>query len=212
MTASTLCFFGAMSSMPLAEVSAIVFTSPLLVTLLSRPVLGERVRPANWIAAGIGFAGMLIILRPGSAVFSWAILLPVASAFLFAFYQMFTRKLTGVDASLTTLFYPAAVGTAVFSLAIPVYWTTPQSPADIVLFACMGVFGGCGHFILIRAFEYATAAALAPLQYLHLVGVTVLGYLVFGDFPDQWAMLGMAIIVASGVFIASQRRMLSDAS
>jgi len=203
---STILYFSALALMPIAEASAITFLSPLLLTALSVLLLGERVSPAAWVAVGTGFLGVLFIVRPGGAVFSPAALLPLATAFCFAGYQLMTRQLAGVDSSLATLFYGAIVGTALLSLLLPFYWHAPVTLAHGLLLAMMGILGGVGHFVLIRAFAHAPASVLAPFVYTQLVSVLVLGYLVFGDFPDGWSLAGMGIIVASGAFVASRGR------
>jgi drug/metabolite transporter (DMT)-like permease len=203
---STVLFFSALARMPIAEASAITFLSPLLLTALSVLLLRERVSPAAWLAVATGFVGVLIIIRPGGAVFSPAALLPLATAFCFAAYQLMTRQLASVDSSFATLFYGAIVGTVLLSLLLPFYWHPPESLAHGLLLAMLGVLGSVGHFVLIRAFEHAPASVLAPFVYAQLVSVLILGYLVFGDFPDGWSLVGMGIIVASGAFVASRGR------
>jgi len=203
---ATLLFFSALSLMPIAEASAITFVSPLLLTALSVALLRERVPPVAWIAVAAGFVGVLIIIRPGGAVFSPAALLPLATACCFAGYQIMTRQLAGVDSSFTTLFYSAIVGTALMSLVVPFFWHPPESIVHALLLTLLGILGAVGHFVLIRAFHHAPASVLAPFVYSQLVAVLVLGYVVFGEFPDGWSLTGMAIIVASGVFIALRAR------
>lgn len=203
---ATLLFFSALSLMPIAEASAITFVSPLLLTALSVALLRERVPPVTWIAVAAGFVGVLIIIRPGGAVFSLAAVLPLATACCFAAYQIMTRQLAGVDSSFTTLFYSAIVGTALMSLVVPFFWHPPESVVHALLLAMLGILGAVGHFVLIRAFHHAPASVLAPFVYSQLVAVLILGYVVFDEFPDGWSLAGMAIIVASGVFIALRAR------
>jgi drug/metabolite transporter (DMT)-like permease len=203
---STILFFSALALMPIAEASAITFLSPLVLTALSVFLLRERVPPAAWVAVAAGFVGVLVIIRPGGAVFSPAALLPLAAAFSLAFYQMMTRQLSGVDSSVATLFYSAIVGTVLLTLLLPFFWHPPESVADGLMLALLGVLGAVGHFVLIRAFDHAPASVLAPFVYSQLVSVLILGYVVFGDFPDGWSLVGMAIIVASGVVVASRQR------
>jgi drug/metabolite transporter (DMT)-like permease len=199
---ATALFFSALSLMPIAEASAITFVSPLLLTALSVLLLRERVPPVAWVAVAAGFVGVLIIIRPGGAVFSFAAVLPLMTACCFAGYQIMTRQLAGVDSSFTTLFYAALVGTVLTSLVVPFFWHPPETVLHGLLFLMLGVLGAVGHFVLIRAFHHAPASVLAPFVYSQLVAVLLLGYAVFGEFPDQWSLVGMAIIVASGVFIA----------
>ncbi len=208
---ASLTFFTALSLMPLAEGSAISFTAPLLLMALSVPLLRERVDGPAWIAVWLGFAGVVLIIRPGTGVFTWVALLPLCTAACNAFYQILTRKLSGVDNTLTTLFYGGLVGAVIMSFMLPFYWTTPQSLFHAFLYVMLGVLAGIGHFILIKAFDHAPASLLAPFIYVQVVAVLILGYLVFGSFPDAWSLCGMAIIVASGIFVATRqaRRMLS---
>lgn len=203
---ATLLFFSALSLMPIAEASALNFVSPLLLTALSVLLLRERVAPAAWLAVAAGFAGVLVIIRPGGGVFSPAALLPLGTACCFAAYQIMTRQLAGVDSSFTTLFYSAIVGTALMSLVVPFFWHPPETVVHGLLLAMLGVLGAVGHFVLIRAFHHAAASVLAPFVYSQLVAALILGYAVFGDFPDGWSLVGMAIIVASGVFVALRNR------
>jgi drug/metabolite transporter (DMT)-like permease len=205
LAASSLLFFTGLAFMPIAEASAITFLAPLLVTAMSAYFLRERVRRSAWVALAAGFVGVLFIVRPGSAVFSPAVALPLATAVCFATYQLLTRRLAGVDSTLATLFIGALVGTLVVSFLLPFYWGLPQSAFHGFLFVMLGVLGAAGHFVLIRAFEYAPPSVLAPFVYTQLVTVLALGYLVFGEFPDGWSLVGMAIIVLSGAWIAARQ-------
>ncbi|HYM30093.1 MAG TPA: DMT family transporter [Candidatus Cybelea sp.] len=198
--ASTYFFFNALRFMPLAQAAAIGFVSPLAVTALSVPLLGEKVGIRRWSAVIVGFLGVLVILRPGGGMLTMAALLPLGSALTYSFYQIITRKLSATEDPLATLFYTALVGAAGTTLALPLGFAMPQG-WHIVLVAAMGVFGGLGHFLLIKAFRDAPASLLAPFSYSQLLYSTVFGYLVFGDFPDAWALVGMAIIVASGIYV-----------
>lgn len=204
LAASSLFFFSALARMPIAEASAITFLSPLILTALSAYFLKERVRASAWTAVLAGFCGVLIIVRPGGAMFTPAALLALATPFCFALYQLLTRKLAGVDSSFTTLFISALVGTVMLSVTLPFAWVVPAA-FDLALLVFLGTLGAVGHFLLIRAFDYAPPSVLAPFVYAQLVTVLVLGYLVFGDFPDGLSLVGMAIIVLSGAWIASRQ-------
>jgi len=202
---STMLFFGAISLMPIAEASAIAFVSPLILIALSVVFLKEKVRVATWIAVAVSFIGVLVIIRPGSGIFSVTAALPILTAFFFATYQLLTRKLAGIDSTLATLFIAALVGACVMTVLVPFYWVPIVSPWHAALFLAMGALATAGHFMLIRAFELAPASTLAPFVYSQLVAVLVLGYVVFGSFPDRWSLFGMAIIVATGAFAATRR-------
>ena len=204
--ASSLLFFWGLSKLPIAESTAISFMSPLILTLLSIWILKERVPPSAWIAVIAGFIGVLLIVRPGGELFTPVVILPLTTALLFAVYQFLTRKMAGVDPTLTTLFYGAVVGTVLVSLFLPMFWQTPQSAFHVLLFVLTGVLGALGHFLLISAFERAPASTLAPFLYGQIAFSSGVGYLVFDAFPDGWALVGILIIIASGVWIALKHR------
>ena len=204
LTLATFVFFKALSLMPLAEASAIAFLSPVLVTVLAVPLLGERANLATWIALGLGFLGTLLIIRPGTGVFSWNALWPLATALCFATYQIITRKLAGIDRSVSTLFLSALTGAIILSFVAPFHWMPPLSLADGLLFASLGISGSVSHYFLIRAFALAPAPMLAPFVYVQLIMVTLLGYLVFGDFPDGISLAGMAVIVVAGIWLITR--------
>ena len=202
---STVLFFSALALMPLAEASAITFLSPLVLAGMSVWLLRERVRRSAWAAIIAGLVGVLIIVRPGGGVFTPAAILPVLTAVCFASYQLLTRKLAGIDSTFATLFYGAIVGTVLVTLGLPFFWQTPATALHWLLFAVLGVLGGAGHFVLIRAFTHASPSVLAPFVYVQLVAVLALGYAVFDEFPDGWSLAGMAIIVLSGAWIAARQ-------
>jgi drug/metabolite transporter (DMT)-like permease len=202
---SSMFFFSALAYMPLAEASAITFVSPLVLAGMSVWLLKERVRRSAWAAIVAGLVGVLFIIRPGDDVFTPAAILPILTAVCFAGYQLLTRKLAGIDSTMTTLFYGGIVGTVLTSAALPFYWKTPQSVFHGLLFVALGIFGTLGHFVLIRAFTHAAPSALAPFVYVQLVAALILGYAVFGEFPDGWSLVGMAIIVLSGAWLAARQ-------
>ncbi len=202
---ATVCFFGALRYLPLAEGSAITFLAPIFVVVLSGPLLGERPNLARWVATATGFCGILILVRPGSAVFHPAALLLVVAALFNALYFLLTRKL--VDESMhTTLFYSALVGTVGLSMALPweLQLATP-APRD-ALFLALGLFAGVGHWLIVSAFQHAQPSLLTPFSYLQMIWATLYGYLIFDQLPDRWSGAGMTIIVASGLLLALQER------
>ena len=205
---ATACFFGALRFLPLAEGSAISFLAPMFAIVLSIPVLGERPTRARWWSAIGGFAGILILVRPGSAVFHPATALLVMAAIANALYQLLTRRLPG-DTPHTTLFYSALVGTVILSFALPF----AETPGEVTLrdglfFVLLGLLAGVGHGLLIGAYLRAPASLIAPFTYVQILWATMYGYLVFGHLPDGFSALGMAVIVASGVaLVVHERRM-----
>jgi drug/metabolite transporter (DMT)-like permease len=198
---STLCNFGAVSVLPLAEVKAITFVSPLLVTLFAVWLLQERVARDKWLAVGVGFAGTLFIVRPGSSMLSPAAMLALGSALCYSLYQIMTPRLSDDENPIVTLFYTALVGFVAMSLAAPLI-AQPVALPHLLLFLLLGSMGALGHYLLIRALELEHASTLSPIGYLQLLWVTLLGFLVFGDLPDAHAVLGMLIIVSSGLYVA----------
>lgn len=203
---AALMFVSGLSQMPLAETAAITFISPLLVTLLAVMVLKERVDLGQWLAIGFSFAGVLLIVRPGAGVFGWAALLPMGTALSMAIYQVLTRRIAGLESPYTSIFYPGLVGLVLFSVALPSTWTMPLAWWHVALMIVGGVVNAASHLTLIRAFEFAPASRLAPFSYTQIVWATLVAYLVFGDFPDAWSIAGIAVIVASGVYVAARVR------
>lgn len=209
MFASTACFFGALRWIDVPTASAINFTSPLIVTALAAPLLGEAVGLRRWAAVAVGFAGAMIIIRPGGGDGHWAMLLVLSTAFTYASYQIATRKFAAADPPETSITYISFVGAAISTLALPFAWVTPASVLDVVLFALLGLIGGVGHYLVIRAFQVGEASVLAPFNYGQLVMAILLSYLVFDSFPDLWTFVGAGIIIASGLYVTyreSRRR------
>ena len=202
MLLSNLVFVMAIGRVPLATASAIGFTSPLLVTAMSVPLLGEQVGPRRWSAVLVGFAGALLIIRPGSGLANPAVLLLLVSSASYALYQIATRWVAFYDGAATGIVFAALLGSLAMSLVLPFIFVPPRSLFDLALFVSLGLIGGAGHYLITRAFQSGPAAALAPLGYVELIGTSILGYLIFGNFPDRLTWAGAAIIIASGLYIA----------
>ena len=204
---ATVCFFAGLRYLPLAEASAITFLAPIFIVVLSLPVLGERPTRARWIASLTGFAGILVLLRPGSSILHPAVLLLIGTAVCNAFYQLLTRKLPG-DSAHTTLFYSALMGAVGLTLALPLGLdgATMLSWREAALFLLLGLFAGLAHWLIITAFLIVPASLLTPFTYLQMIWATLFGWLVFGQLPDGWSAVGMAIIVGSGLLLALQER------
>jgi drug/metabolite transporter (DMT)-like permease len=199
-------FILAFRYLPLADAHAIAGISPLLVTILAVPFLGEKVGVRRWTAIAIGFVGLLIIVRPGLGVFDPAALIPLAGAILWAVYQILVRKVSQ-DSAATSLLYMAVIGALVMTCAAPFFWRPPDEIGWLLLLS-LGIAGSLGHFILIKAFQAAPASALQPFHYVVLLWATMFGYVVFGDLPDQWTVLGSVVIVASGLYAFYRERLL----
>ncbi|MCP5368157.1 MAG: DMT family transporter [Hyphomicrobiales bacterium] len=205
--ATTTLFFTGLGYIQIATAATMMYAAPLIVTSLSLPLLGERVGPRRWAGVVVGFAGALIILRPGTEAMQLAALLPMGAATLYALYQITTRLLSQSDPPSTTLIYTASVGVVVMSAAVPFFWVAP-TPQQWGLMAVMGLLGGTGHFTLIKAFQAAPAATVTPFGYSSLIWATLFGFLAFGDLPDAWTVTGALVIVGSGLYIfhREQRR------
>ena len=203
---TSLLFFAGVQYLPLAEASAIAFTGPLWVVLLSWKLLQEPVNAVDRWATYIGFAGILFIVRPGTDVFHPAALLLLGMAIANALYQLLTRRLVS-DSALTTFFYSGLVGFVIttgllFVLPIPTELPTVAWP----VLALVGLLGGLGHVLLIQAFYQAPASSLSPFVYLQMIWATSLGWLIFDQLPDGLTFVGMGIIALSGSLIVVYRR------
>jgi drug/metabolite transporter (DMT)-like permease len=196
----SLMFFTAVAYMPLVNVTAIGFAAPLILTALGHFVLGERVGIRRWLAIVVGFIGVMVIIRPGLGIVHWAAFIALAMAASNAVYQLATRMLAGVDSPQTTIFFTNIAGSIGFSLIIPFFWTSPGTFGWIAM-ATLGFMGGLGHYLLIQAFGHAPVSVLAPFAYTAILWVTASGYLVFGELPDVWTIVGAAIIIASGIYV-----------
>ena len=194
-------FYMALHYLPWADVLAIGFIAPFLITALARVTLGEHVGPARWVACGIGFIGALVIIRPGFSDAGWPVILAVASAMLYAVYAVVTRRLGSSESAVGMLYYIGLVGAVTMSFIVPFAWV-PPSPIEWVGLAVIGLFGAAAHLFIIRAYSLAPASLLAPFGYFEIIGAVVLGLIVFGDFPDLWTWVGTAVIIASGLFVS----------
>lgn len=205
--ATTGCGMAAFRVMPLAEATSVIFLAPLLVTLLAGPLLGERIGRSRWLAVLVGFGGVLLVVRPGTDLNPAGILWALGGAFSYALYQILTRRLSHAEHPLRLLFYTALVGTAVMSAALPWFWVDASpAPQQWLLIASLGLYGGVGHFLLIRAFRLAPASTLTPFTYAQLVWAVLLGWLVFDNIPDAVTAAGMSVIAASGLWLALRER------
>lgn len=217
---ATACFFNAVTVLPLTTASTIAFTGPLLITALSVPLLGEKVGIYRWTAVAIGFCGALVVVQPwsggppadaGGQIPLLAALSAFGSALCYAFYQIVGRKLAAHDPPETSICVTAIVAVVVTGVAgyFFVDWQPVVEWWHYILFAATGLFGGFGHYFVTRALVYAPASVLSPFDYGQLLGATLLGYFIFGDFPDIFTWIGAAIIVASGMFITWREYRLS---
>jgi drug/metabolite transporter (DMT)-like permease len=203
--ACTFLFFLAVSHMPVADAIALVFVYPFLVTALSPLVLGEHVGARRWAAVAVGFVGVLVVVRPGGGFYPVGTPLALGAGSLFAVYVLVTRRLAGRAPPLVGLAFAAVVGAVVMNVALPFIWQPPPLHV-LALMAVMGLLTAAGHGLVMRAYELAPAPLLAPLGYSEIVGAVVVGWILFREFPDAPAWLGIAIICAGGVYISLRER------
>lgn len=203
---SSLCFVTALKYLPLAEATAINYSTPVLVVVLAVFFLGERMTHSRIAFVVAGIAGMLLIVRPGSAMFHGAALFAFAAAVFYAAFQILTRRLAAEDPRVT-LFYPALVGTVAMTVVLPWIGVPSEMPwPHLALVVAAGLLGTFGHFLFILAFQRGPASALTPFTYTQLVWATLAGWFAFGNFPDAWAIAGMAVITGSGLLIVLHER------
>jgi len=197
LASSTLAFLS-LRYMPLAEFTSIVLIAPLVITLLAATTLKEQVSPLRWALVAGGFAGTLVILRPGGEAFSWAMLLPIGLVLTNAWFQVLTSKLARTENPLTMHFYTGWVGALLASVALPFVWTTLPSWHWWALLCLMGFMGTVGHFILILAYQRAPASTLTPYLYAQIAFAMLGGWLMFSQIPDTISLTGMALIAVCG--------------
>lgn len=197
---ATFFNFWALRYLSLAEAVSIMFAAPLVVTALARPVLGESVGVRRWVAVAVGFCGVLIVTRPGTGAMHWAAILSMCAMLNYASYSLLTRRMNETESVESLLMISVLVGTGV---------TLPFAPSaiaslegwTIALAFLMGVFGVTGHFFLVVAHQISSASLLAPFLYTQMIWMILFGYVVFGDTPDLWTLLGMAVITGAGLYI-----------
>jgi drug/metabolite transporter (DMT)-like permease len=208
---STGTNFLAVGYLQLAQTSSIAFSNPLWVCALSPLLLGERVGPRRWFAVLIGFIGVLLIIRPGTVSFHWAMLLSLTSALSTALYQIATRKVGAEDRALTSLFYVSLVGSFAAAPLAPIGWVMPGL-GQWGLMVLMGFYGMLGHFMLTQAHRMVPAPVLAPFVYIQIIWMTLIGFVVFGDVPDAMTVAGASVVVASGLYVFYRERQVRKPS
>ena len=198
--------FWALQYLQLTVTTAIQFTVPIIIALVSALLLGEKIGTARWIAILAGFAGVLVIIRPGSTEFHPAMLASVANTILYAIFMLLTRRLAAYDSPETIQYLPA-VGAAValtpFAIAS---WEWPDTWLEWTVACLLGVLGGTGHYLLAVAHRYASSAVLSPFAYQQVIYMTIFGYVVFGDVPGAPVWIGAAIVIASGLYLFHRER------
>lgn len=202
---SAVLFVFGVRSMQIAQASVISFISPLLITVLSIPLLGEVVGARRWAATAAGMLGVVIVARPGTGGFQPAALFGVASSACWAMALVITRKMTGSERPATTLLWTAMIGAIVLLAMLPFVFVAPR-PWQWGLTLFIGVLSSMGQWLVVQAHRWAPASVLAPFSYTQLVWATLAGWLVFDTLPDEWTLVGAAIIVASGLYTVHRER------
>jgi drug/metabolite transporter (DMT)-like permease len=203
--ASSILFVISLKYLPIADATATSFVSPLFVTALSIPILGEVIGWRRWSATVVGLIGVLIVVRPGGSGFQLASLLPVVSALTWAFALIVTRIMSTTESPLTTLVWSALIGFSIATALMPFVWQ-PVTSEILLLGLFIGVASTIGHWLVILAFRHADASLLAPFSYMQLLWVSVFGFLLFSVLPDLWTLVGAAIIAGSGLYTAHRER------
>jgi drug/metabolite transporter (DMT)-like permease len=204
---ATLCFFGALRYLPIADTLAIFFIQPILVTLFSRVFLGEIVSASRWIAVVISFVGTLVIIRPGIEGFNVGVALALFAGLFLALYFVVTRKMAGTTHAMLATFQTNLIGTVILSVIVLWYWQ-PLSLSQWSWLALVGFAAAFGHYLIVRAYENADASLLAPLAYTEIINAINLGWIFFSDFPDRWTFVGVGILIACAIYISWRERKL----
>ena len=203
---SATSFIFAIRYVPLADVVAVTFATPFIVTVLGAVLLREKVGPRRWVAVVLGFLGTLVIIRPGFGVFHPAILLGLVAALAFGLRQIISKPIGQKDPTLTTLAYTSTTALIVLSIPLAFVWVTPVQTKHLLLLLGLAILSGIGEFLIIRALEIAEAVVVTPMHYTLIIHSTFWGYLFFAELPDFWTFTGTAIVIASGLYILYNER------
>jgi drug/metabolite transporter (DMT)-like permease len=198
--------FWALQYLQLAVTSSIFFIVPILIALMAAPMLGERLDAGRWMAIIAGFAGVLVIVRPGSAEFHPAMVLSLVNATLYALFNLTTRHLAAYDPPETIQYLPAVVASVLLAPFAIAGWESPATAPEWAVLCLLGVLGGLGHYFLALAHRYAPATVIAPFLYQQVIYMALFGYLVFGDVPGAGVWIGAAIVIASGLYLFARER------
>lgn len=202
---ATWLFFQSLKHLAIADALAIFFVNPLIIVILSALVLRERVDTRRWIAVLIGFVGTMIIIRPGLVDLNPGTLYALASGISLGAYFVMTRHIAGEASAMVLTFQTCAIGAALMSLALPLVWSAPTAQ-QWLMFILIGVVATIAHVLIIRAYEQAEASLLAPLAFTEIIMATVVGWWFFGDLPDRWTVLGVAVLIGSAIYISLHER------
>ncbi len=203
---STLCFWTALANLPLVEAATVSFIGPTIVVILSTLLLGERPLRSHWIALAMGFVGVLIALRPGFTHTGIGAIAALGSALFYSLYLVLTRMVADQADSISLLFHANIIGAMVLTVIAPATARMPIGLAEWMILPMLGIFGSLGHWCMIKAYEITDASALAPFMYVQLMISTFYGWLIFNTLPDAFTLLGMGVILASGLYVLNAGR------
>jgi len=203
--------FYAFSTLPLAEVYAILFAAPMLITILSIPILGERVGLHRWAAVVVGLIGVLIVLRPGTSDLNLGHAAALTASVGSSLVAVIIRKIGKDERSAVLLLYPMMANAVVMGAILPFVYV-PIEGVHLAMFAAMSALGLAGGILIIAAYKSADAAIVAPMQYSQLLWAAVFGFFIFAEFPDLWTWIGAAVIIASGLYIVLRESMRGTTS
>lgn len=206
---SATLFIVGVTYVPLADAVAVTFVAPFLVTVLGALILREPVGWRRWIAVGLGFLGTLIVIRPGMGVIHPAAFFVLIAAISFAFRQIISRALADTDKTATTVVYTAIVGSALLTLPLPWVWITPDREQLVILLG-IALLAGVAEVCVIKALEVAMAVVVAPIHYSMMIWGTFYGFMVFGQLPDMWTVIGAAVIISTGLYTLRREYLLSQ--
>lgn len=202
---ATFFFFWSLKFLPIADALAIFFVQPLVVTALSPVILGERVGPRRWMAVAVGFIGTLIIIRPGFQTLNPGMALAFGAGTSLGLYMLMTRKIANRDPAAVTTFLTSLIGAVMVSAVVGFVWQAPTAE-QWGMFVLLGLIATFGHYLIVLAYDRAEASLLAPLAYTEMIGATAVGWWFFGDFPDGWTLLGVAVLIACAIYISIRER------
>ena len=205
---STLFNFLALQTLQLAETTSIFFFAPMVITALAGPLLGEWAGWRRWAAVITGFIGVLIITRPGVHAFDIGHIYALCATLSYCLYVIMTRSMSATETAESLIFYSALAPVLFMLPTVPFTASMPPDGLHLLILLLLGVFGGLGHWLLIKAYKQATATELAPYPYLQMVWMILLGWLVFGQLPDRWTLGGSIVIVLSGLYIVHREHRL----
>ncbi|WP_029061692.1 DMT family transporter [Labrenzia sp. DG1229] len=206
---AAVLFFTGLKHLEIAEATALVFVAPVFITAISALFLKETVGWRRWLAVLAGFAGVLVIVRPGAGTFQNESLLPIATAFLYAILMISARWVDPRESVWTLMLYLVGAGALLSALAVPFAWVEIQS-GDVWMFVGIAIFGTAGITLITQAFRFASAATVAPFEYSALIWATLLGWIIWDEIPDMLTYVGAGIIILSGCYIVFREQKLQS--